>query len=231
MNMADRFRTCAVILGVSLAMVGQAACAEAFTRAIDGVTRIHFRLPGELQVRYGATEQLVVEAEPSVMPKLDIAVRGDTLVLASKGSFKTDKQLRLTVTIKSLRSLKSEGSGKVLIANFTGSDIDIDAAGSGSIVLKNVKPGRLAIVVKGSGGIEASGSGKYLQARIDGSGSIDAVDFQAKAAEASITGSGDIRVHAEESLKGAISGAGNIGYRGNAKVTQSITGAGSIDRL
>lgn len=218
-------------IAAGFALAAAPAFAEVITQSAAGVSRIQFKLPGELQVRYGTQEKLTVDAEAKVLPKLDIAIRGDTLVLASKQSFKTEQDLKFTLTIKSLRAVKSEGSGNVLIENFAGGRIDIDAAGSGKLRLKEVRPERLSIVIKGSGNVEASGSGEAVVARIDGSGSIDTSDFRARFAEAEISGSGDIRVHADDKLNASISGAGNIEYRGKAKVTQSITGAGSIDRL
>ena len=101
------------------------------------------------------------------------------------------------MTLKSFRGLKSEGSGTVVIENFSGSGIDIDAAGSGDMALKGVRPERLAIVIKGSGNIDASGSGKALVAHINGTGTIDAANFRAQSVDANISGSGDIRVHAD----------------------------------
>jgi hypothetical protein len=222
---------CAGILALGLALANSAAIAEVMTRPAEGVTRVVFSTPGDLSIRVGAQEKLTVDAEPKVLAKLDISVKGDTLTLSSKGSFKTDKSLKYTLTIKSFRKLRSDASGNSTIEGFGGNDIDVESAGSGDISLKNVTPGRLQIAIPGSGNVDASGSGKSLVARIDGAGNIDTVKFLAQVAEAHIDGSGNIRVYADESLKAAISGAGNIEYKGKAKVTQSITGAGSVDRL
>lgn len=216
---------------VSLAWMVQPACADILTRKVDGVSRIEFKLPGELSVRYGAQESLAVEAEPKVLQKLDIAVNGDKLILGSKGSFKTDKGIKLTLTLKSFRSLLSEGSGNSVIEGFGGNDIDIDVAGTGDVQLNSIKAPRLGILIKGSGNVDAAGSGKAVEARIDGSGKIDTTEYRARSVQARINGSGEIRVHADEDLNATITGAGNIEYQGKAKVRQSITGAGSVDRI
>lgn len=220
-----------ICIGILALGVSLTAHAETMTKAVDGVTRIVFKTTGDLQVRVGAEEKLTIEAEPKVLAQMDIGVKGGTLTLASKGSFKTDKGLKFTLTLKSLRGLKSDGSGNASIEGFSGSDIDIEAAGSGDIKLKNIKPGKLSIMLPGSGNIEAAGSGKSVVARIDGSGDIDTQKFSAQAVEARIDGSGNIKVHADETLNAVIGGAGNIEYKGKAKVTQSITGAGSVERL
>src|SRR5450759_1181288 len=91
------------ILALGLALANSFAVAEVMTRPVDGVTRVVFKTPGDLSIRVGAQEKLTVEAEPKVLAQLDISVKGDTLILSSKGSFKTEKGLKYTLTIKSFR--------------------------------------------------------------------------------------------------------------------------------
>lgn len=231
MGMKKNRAASAGLLAIAIGIASPAAFAETVTKPAAGASRILFKLPGELRVRFGQQEQVSIDAEASIIPKLQVEVRGDTLTLASKTSFKTNKPLTITVTLKSFRSLKSEGSGDATVENFSGGDMEINGAGSGGVSLKGIKAERLALVIKGSGDMDAAGGGKTLVARIEGSGTIDAVKYRAKSVEASIDGSGDIKVHADESLKASINGAGNIGYEGKPKVAQSVNGAGSVDQL
>ena len=231
MRMNNRTMCAGVVIGAWLSLTSIQALADQMTRPANGVTRIVFNTPGELNVRAGAEEKLLVEAEAKVLAQLDIAVKGDTLTLASKGSFKTDKGLKYTLTIKSFRGLKTGASGNSMIEGFSGSDVDVELGGSGDVALKKMQAPHLGILIKSSGNVHASGSGKSVLARIDGSGTIDSTNFLAQAVEARLDGSGTISVHADESLKAAISGAGNIEYKGKAKVTQSITGAGNVGRI
>jgi len=221
-------------VGLSLLMVqttGHAAALEKKTVATAGVTRIEFATPGELVVKRGAEEKLVIEAEPKVLAALDPAVKGDTLELRSKGSFKTEKNLKYLLTVKAFRSLKTTGSGNSEVEGFEGKEMDVTAAGSGNIELKGLIAERMGLTIANSGDISAKGRAKSLSARIDGAGTLDAASVPAKTVEAKLAGSGTIRVHAEETLKATLSGAGSIEYKGNPKLTQSISGAGSIDRL
>ncbi|CAN5465082.1 hypothetical protein BH11PSE11_BH11PSE11_04080 [soil metagenome] len=231
MTMQLRKNFLAVTFGVFATVISHAALAEVVTKPADGVSKVIFKTTGDLAVRVGSEEKLTIEAEPKVLAQLDIGIKNGTMTLASKGSFKTDKPLKFTLVIKSLQTLKGDGSGNVVIEGFSGNDIDVDEAGSGNIELKNIKPGKLTLLLSGSGNIEAAGSGKSVTARIGGSGNIDTLKFKAQVVEARIDGSGDIKVHADETLKAVISGAGNIGVKGKAKVTESISGAGSIDRI
>ena len=231
MNMFGRTKAFGWMIGIAMSLGSFAANAEQMTKAAAGVTKVVFNSVGELTVKPGTEEKVVVEAEQKVLDKLDISVKGDTLVLSTKGSFKTDKGLRYTVTIKAFRGLKTEASGISAVEGFSGNDADIELNGSGDVGLKNVKYGKLAIVIKSSGNVDVSGSGKTVTVRIDGSGNIDTSNYAAQVVEAKVDGAGNIKVHADESLKAAIGGAGTIGYKGKAKVTQTITGAGTVERI
>lgn len=222
------------VIGLGVLMtqgLSHAAAVEKKTVPTPGVTRIEFATPGELLVKQGSEEKLVIEAEPKVLAALDPAQKGDTLRLQSKGSFKTEKGLKYTLTIKGFRSLKTTGSGNSEVSSFEGKEMDITAAGSGNIELKGLIAERMSLTIANSGDISAKGRAKSLSARIDGAGTLDAASVPAKTVEAKLTGSGAIRVHAEETLKASLSGAGSIEYKGKPKITQSISGAGSIDPM
>lgn len=231
MNIFDGTKAFGWIVGIGVALGSYTANAEQMTKPAAGASRVVFNSVGELIVKLGTEEKVVVEAEQKVLDKVDISVKGDTLVLSTKGSFKTDKGLKYTVTIRSFRGLKTEASGNSTVEGFSGTDADIEMGGSGDVGLKNVKFGKLGIVIKSSGNVDVSGSGKTVTARIDGSGTIDTSNYAAQVVEAKIDGAGTIKVHADESLKAAIGGAGSIAYKGKAKVTQTITGAGSVERI
>ncbi len=227
----SNFRVVLMAMMFGLTGMAQAAGLERMTTPTPGVTRVVMDAPGELTIRPGQDEKVVIEAEPKVLAKLEAVVRGDTLTLKTKGSFRTDKGIRYSVTIRGFRALKTLSSGNASVSGFSGGDVDIQAGGSGNIDLVNLKPRSLTLKISDSGTVTASGEGATLNASIDGAGTIDAVKFTARRVEASIEGAGDIRVRAEETLKASIEGTGNIEYAGKARVTKSINGAGNIDRI
>jgi hypothetical protein len=218
-----------------IALVIGSACPHVFadmvTKPAVGVSKVVFDLSAEMQVRAGAKEQVIVEAEPAVLPKLKIETRGNILTVTSKESYSTNKPIKVTVTLKSLRALHSKGSGTSSIENFTGPEMDINSNGSGNVLLKGISVSTLNLLIDGSGDIDATGSGMMVNARIEGSGSINAISYRARSVNAEINGSGGMKVHADDLLKASISGAGDIAYRGNPKVTKSIDGVGNVSPL
>jgi len=230
---ANLFKRGIVGLMAGMLAVGmaQAAGVEKMVRATPGVTKVVMDAPGELVIKPGSDEKVVIEAEAKVLAKLEAVVNGNTLTLKTKGNIRTDKGILYTVTIRKLGTVKTLSSGNVSISGFSGTDMDIDANGSGDIALTGIKVPRLGLKINDAGNITAQGEGGVLIAKIEGSGNIDTLKYIAKKAEASIEGAGNISVRAEESLKASIQGVGNIEYAGKARVSKNISGAGNIERV
>lgn len=226
-----RGRALLACMTFAAALVPLAGAAEELTRSAEGVTRLHFDLPGELIVRQSDKSTLTVHAEPRVLARLRIVHKGDLLTLTSSGSFSTDKPLRIIVGLQTLRELTASNSGNATIEAMRGKDLQLTAAGTGNLLLKQLAYDSVNAELAGSCNVTLSGTATRLQARISGTGTIDAADLAAKEAAARLSGSGEIRVHASQKLDARLSGAGRIAYRGKPALKLSVTGAGSIDRL
>ena len=225
-------RWVAAVAAVSAsALVIAAAHAEQMTLPATGATQVSISTVGDLVIRPGTDEKVIVEAEPKVLAKLDVSTKGDTLTITTKGDFSTQKPVKFTVTLRALRRLTTSGSGSSLVEGFSGPNFDVDVNGSGDVSLKNIKSTKLNVRLQASGNVDVTGSGTTVIARVDGSGNIDARKYRARVVEATIDGAGNIYVHADESLKASIGGAGSIEYKGKPKVSQNVTGAGTVGPL
>ena len=225
-------RWVAAVAAVSAsALMIAAAHAEQMTLPATGATQVSISTVGDLVIRPGTDEKVIVEAEPKVLAKLDVSTKGDTLTITTKGDFSTQKPVKFTVTLRALRRLTTSGSGSSLVEGFSGPNFDVDVNGSGDVSLKNIKSTKLNVRLQASGNVDVTGSGTTVIARVDGSGNIDAREYRARVVEATIDGAGNIYVHADESLKASIGGAGSIEYKGKPKVSQNVTGAGTVGPL
>jgi len=85
-------------------------------------------------------------------------------------------------------------------------------------------------VISGSGNISAIGVGTAISQdiSISGSVSLNALNLPVQNSEVSISGSGDCKIYATETLNASISGSGNVIYKGNPVVTSSISGSGTV---
>ncbi len=100
-------------------------------------------------------------------------------------------------------------------------------SGSGTI-LNRVACETYSAVISGSGRILLEGSAESLEIQLSGSGQFSGIEFQTNRTIASLSGSGNIEIFANEFLEANISGSGNILYRGDAKLQTRVSGLGTI---
>jgi len=91
-----------------------------------------------------------------------------------------------------------------------------------------IETGKLASKISGSGSIHLSGKTQDFTVSISGSGEINAFDLDAENVAVKISGSGDCRVTASESLDAKISGSGDVYYKGRPQINTKISGSGSL---
>jgi hypothetical protein len=60
---------------------------------------------------------------------------------------------------------------------------------------------------------------------------VQAENLEARDVGIRISGSGDAKVHATETLQVTIAGSGDVRYRGQPKVTKKISGSGDVRPL
>jgi hypothetical protein len=146
-------------------------------------------------------------------------------------------------------SVKNSGSGQVFISGFYGDDINISQTGSGTIDagtihgaadinINHTSSGRIYVTVydgmevdarlSGSGRIRLFGDAEMAEYSLSSSGKIDALELLVSTAEATITGSGKIYLHATDFLDVTITGSGDVIYMGRPEITTRITGSGNI---
>lgn len=62
--------------------------------------------------------------------------------------------------------------------------------------------------MSGAGNVAATGNVERVEAEISGAGDLDFSDLVAEIATIEISGAGDVRIYASESLDASVSGAG-----------------------
>jgi hypothetical protein len=201
---------CALSIGLPQVVRGSGKVASE-TRSLSGFEAIELTGSADVIVSLGETESVSVEAEDNLLPLVETQVRGGRLVIGTKSNttLAPTQPVRVTVTLKALRSASLTGSGNITIGGLSGGSLRLDLSGSGNI--------------------SAAGTVEALSATLGGSGNILCDDLQASSASVEINGSGNVTVYASQRLEATISGSGAVTYRGNpAQVEQSVSGSGSI---
>ncbi|MBN1552179.1 DUF2807 domain-containing protein [bacterium] len=169
-----------------------------------------------------------VTVDDNLISHLQTEVVNGTLEIYFDCSVNTSGNHLVEIVIPVLESIKISGSSDVSgNGTWNCSDLTLAVSGSGDITC-DVNADTLTVKISGSGDIILSGNTDEVTCKIAGSGDFKALDLEAKAADISISGSGNVKIHVSEKLNARILGSGDIQYSGNPKIEQRILGSGSI---
>ncbi len=146
-------------------------------------------------------------------------------------SFKTFK-IYVPVSQEALKGINHSGSGKMVSeVVLSAESLELNHSGSGEIVAE-VNNRKLKTSTSGEGKIKLDGKAAYVEMNLSGSGRILGKNMLSKMAHVNLSGSGKVKVHANEHLKVTISGTGHVYYKGKPdNIEQSISGNGKITPL
>ena len=198
-------------------------------RQVGRVERLAIDGPVDVVVRQGATPSLTLTADDNIIDLVRVRNEGGTLSLATTGSFRTRMGISATLTVPRLDEVKINASGDVDFENWSAEAIDLVIGGSGDIVL-NGRTERVRALIGGSGDIDLAGTrASYVDADIDGSGSIRVPSV--RKLDATINGSGRIEAGEVGELDAVLNGSGEIRYAAAGRVLrEQRNGSGRIVR-
>jgi polyisoprenoid-binding protein YceI len=141
----------------------------------------------------------------------------------------TSGKVTIRIPIEEISSLILSGSGKIKSQKtITSNRFKTVISGSGDIDLE-VEATSVEGTLTGSGDLHLSGKTERVEFQITGSGDITAQDLKAQTGQAQIAGSGDIEMHATETLNGSITGSGDLlCYGSPERQVTKVTGSGDI---
>lgn len=181
----------------------------------------------------GNEGNITIEGEENLLEYIITEVKDNKLIVkVEKGiNLKTswNKDIKITIPFKDINYVSLAGSGDVMNKDIiTEDDLKVSVSGSGDMILR-VNTKNLASNITGSGDISIKGKTENLETSITGSGDFHGFELDANNTIAQVTGSGDIKVVSNQSLKARVTGSGDIVYKGNPEKEDSkVTGSGSI---
>lgn len=191
-------------------MVHDSGRMKTTTLSADNFNAVHMLLPANATIEAGAAATSVtVTGDENLLPLLALDVKDGTLVLSlAKDKSYEGKIPTYTIALNALREIDVKGSGSVKATKLSGDSLTISASGSGSV--------------------NTEGEVDALTISVSGSGEADAAHLKAARVKVVVSGSGEAKVNAMDSLDATISGSGSIRYSGSPKVTKTISGSGDI---
>ena len=185
----------------------------------------------EVSVIKGDSLQVLLSEYDNLIELWDVKVLENRLIIQTKQfSSLVNSKAKLTVILPTtLKGIKVSGSGDVELDGAFPELENASNSGSGNIK-GNVSTdySKLQLTIFGSGSINFTGSAEDLKAIIVGSGKMHLRDLEANNAICTVSGSGDMYVHALDSLKVIITGSGDVIYSGNPILNVNVMGSGKV---
>lgn len=201
-----------------------------------GLNAHRIRLAGfmDVELSQGSGTEVKVEADENLQQYIITEMEDDVLVVKMRSNirFINSERLKIYITTDRLEQLTLSGSGNITGTNkFTGSDrLKLRVSGVGDLKLDFNTP-ELEAEISGSGSLVLSGETKDAKIQINGVGDCNAETMKAENATVKISGSGDVKIFADNQLDVTIRGIGSVYYKGAASVSQKISGSGEVKRL
>ena len=218
-RMASLLLVCIMIPGAVLPLFARGAQEnELRYRDVTGVREIRLTTPGTLHIRQGSRESLEIDADSSVLQRIQTRIDGDILTIRLRrplfGLF--HGRIEYYLTIDDLDSVLTTSSGDVDIDSVTTRELELASDSSGDIRVGSIKAEFLDVRLTSSGDLSIR-SGRVTSQRIrcSSSGDFRAADVMSDTAEVTLTSSGDAHMHVTQRLTARLSSSGDLRLKGS----------------
>jgi hypothetical protein len=226
-----KLASCLMLIGmVNVCTAGGNVTSQ--SRNVEPFTGIKLTNSANVYVTKGDVQSVKIEAEQKAITKITTTVKDGKLIIGNDGNLNTDKEIKITITVKELCSASISGSGNIeSTTTFNCKEFSAHIAGSGNIKML-IDASTLDASVSGSGNIVLSGKATKSKVHISGSGLVDLRSVTTADASVSISGSGDCKINATDNLESKITGSGNVLYvKEPVHHTEKSTGSGEVKKL
>ncbi|KAB5485671.1 head GIN domain-containing protein [Flagellimonas hadalis] len=184
----------------------------------------------------GNEGEITLKGESNLLEHIITEIKNGVLVIKTEKGVELkpsnwNSGILITVPVESISSVSLSGSGDIVgKTTIEAESFSTRIAGSGDISV-TVQAKEVEASLFGSGDINLSGRTTDFDVMVSGSGDIKAYELEAEFVKATVSGSADIKVTANQSIDAKVSGSGDIHYRGNPKkINSKSSGSGDISR-
>jgi hypothetical protein len=203
----------AALIVIPVATATRAADDVSETRNVTKFDRIRVTGAFTTTVTVGEKQLVVLSGNPDAVGRVTTEVEDGTLVVGSRPEFGFfNHSAKIEISVPALRDFANNGAGSVKIGGLAGGDLELENAGTASVVV--------------------SGVAANVDISQNGVGKIDTTALEAHDVTVSNNGVGTVRVRASGDLTMSVNGVGEIRYTGNPTHVEShVNGIGRISRL
>ncbi len=197
-------------------------------REFETIREVQMRTIGDINIREGETQEVIVYARENILPHIMTAVGRGRLSISMDQSPEPDHYLRIDITTPDLEGVHQEGIGSFSSVNtIVAERFYVTLNGIGDIDLR-LDVERSMVEGRGFGTIRLSGESEYNSARLQSSVILDAYALATERTSVIHHGANDAHVRASDQLAVQIHGTGSVYYKGNPRLNTMIFGTGGI---
>lgn len=185
--------------------------------------------PDEVRVTLGDKLAIAVEGDAAITDSLRFALDGETLgVMRDRESAKDKSGTAIVrVTMPAPREVSMLGSGRIVTPALA-ANAKVVVAGSGEIEAGAVSGDSLEVTIPGSGRMRANGNARRLELTMLGSGGAAMDALKVETAKVTIAGSGSAAFASDGEVDATIIGSGEVRVIGRARCKISAVGSGRL---
>jgi len=206
---------------------------------VSGFTSIQFKAVGKVMLSQGDTESVTIEADAEVRARIHTEVKDSVLWITQDTDWKDWTGFRLIdkgmttfhIVMKDIKYLSIAGVGNIDCASIKTDSLALVLSGPGTITIGSIAVNALTIDISGVGSVDIAGTCTDQNVTLSGAGNYQGSRMESVRTTIKLSGVGNAKIWANESLDATISGAGGIEYYGSAKVSQKVSGLGVIKYL
>lgn len=184
--------------------------------------------PDDVIVTSGPAYAVRIDGTPAAAKSLRLSVRRGVLHVSRRGGgwLGSGGGTTVHVTMPALARVWIAGSGSIRADKVESRAFSALVQGAGDLQVKEITADEVRLTVQGSGDVSMSGRTNDLRLHVVGSGDVAASDLQTRTAVISVTGSGNVRAHADDSAQVRVTGSGNAHVDGTNRCQIVKTGSG-----
>jgi predicted PurR-regulated permease PerM len=209
---------------------------QAETRPVSLIHSVNLGWTGEMVISQGESEALTIIADDNLLPLISSEARHGELVITIVRPYRNEmvrpsQPARYELMVRDVNNITVSGAaiaraGELLVPHLT-----IHAGGQAEVYLPALTATELIVRLTGSGRVEAAGQVERQQIMVGGAGGYDGGGLQSRAAQATVSGSGEAILWATDSLEATAGGRGVISYYGRPQLNPTISGSGEVRAL
>ncbi|MEP6982329.1 MAG: head GIN domain-containing protein [Sphingomicrobium sp.] len=221
---------------IAAALAGSASPADAATRnfGITGFTKIRVDGPFKVSLTTGVAPFARASGSGPALDRVEIDVRGDTLVVHSSASSwggypgTNAGPVEINVGTHELGNAWLNGAGSLVIDRVKGLTFALSVQGSGRAEIALAQADQMTVSLVGTGSAKLSGQAKRLTTLVRGISTLDATGLAAPTATIAAEGAATIDANVTDSATVQASGPATIRLTGRPSCTLKVTGSTTV---